>query len=161
MLANIHKDKNGYIACFERHLKNHSIEAVWSWLTENQNLAKWFAELSIEKLQEGGIIKFDMQDGTFEELTIIDLQIFSVLEYTWGEDSVRFELSQEQGGCKLMLIEKINEITPHTPKDLAGWHVCLDVIKAQLDDSSIDFRKEEWAKWNEKYIQVIADLKNG
>lgn len=160
MLADIHKDKNGYIACFERHL-DHSIEAVWSWLTENQKLAKWFAELSIEKLQEGGIIKFYMQDGTFEKLTIIDLQIFSVLEYTWGEDSVRFELSQEQGGCKLMLIEKINEITPHTPKDLAGWHVCLDVIKAQLDDCSIDFRKEEWAKWNEKYIQVIADLKNG
>jgi hypothetical protein len=39
-------------------------------LTENDKLAKWFSELRVDDLREGGIIKFDMQDGTYEELGI-------------------------------------------------------------------------------------------
>lgn len=46
----------------------------------------------------GGIIKFDMQDGTCEELEIIELKLHSILEYTWGEDRVRFELYLESDG---------------------------------------------------------------
>lgn len=73
MLAVIQQIENGYIARFERHLK-HSVEKVWSSLTENDKLAKWFSELRVDDLREGGIIKFDMQDGTFEELEIIELK---------------------------------------------------------------------------------------
>ena len=78
-----------------------------------------------------------MQDGTFEDLTIVELKIPSVLAYTWGEDVVHFELNQEPDGCRLVLTEKIKTITPHTPRDLAGWHVCLEVISALLDGRTI------------------------
>jgi uncharacterized protein YndB with AHSA1/START domain len=149
--------ENGHIARFERRLK-HSVEKVWSSLTENEELSKWFSELRIDDLREGGIIKFDMQDGSFEEMTILELKINSVLEYTWGEDIVRFELYPEAGGCRLVLIEKIKTITNHTPKDLAGWHVCLDVINALLDGRTIEFREEEWKNWYEEYVGVIAKV---
>jgi uncharacterized protein YndB with AHSA1/START domain len=152
MLAVIKKVENGFLAQFERHFK-HSVEEVWSYLTENDKLAKWFSELRIDELRQGGFIKFDMQDGTFEEMTILDLKTNSVLEYTWGEDIVRFELNQELGGCRLVLIENIKTITNHTPRDLAGWHVCLDVIDALLDGRTIDLRKEEWEKWYAKYVE--------
>ncbi|MFP3380663.1 activator of Hsp90 ATPase 1 family protein, partial [Bacillus sp. SIMBA_069] len=91
-------------------------------------LAKWFSELSVDDLREGGSIKFDMQDGTFEEMKITALETCSVLEYTWGEDLVRFELYSEAEGCLFVLKEYITKLTSHTPRDLAGWHVCLDVI---------------------------------
>jgi uncharacterized protein YndB with AHSA1/START domain len=162
MLAKIEKVENGHIARFERHF-DHSVEDVWSWLTDNEKLPKWFSELRVDELREGGVIKFDMQDGTFEELTILDLEMNSILEFTWGEDIVRFELNQESDGCSLVLIEKIKTITNHTPKDLAGWHVCLDVINALIDGSTIDDRKEAWKKWYEKYVQAvrqISDVKN-
>jgi uncharacterized protein YndB with AHSA1/START domain len=149
--------ENGHIARFERRLK-HSVEKVWSSLTENEELSKWFSELRIDDLREGGIIKFDMQDGSLEEMKILELKINSVLEYTWGEDIVRFELYPEAGGCRLVLIEKIKTITNHTPKDLAGWHVCLDVINALLDGRTIEFREEEWKKWYEEYVGVIAKV---
>ncbi|MBZ5751133.1 SRPBCC family protein [Metabacillus rhizolycopersici] len=157
MIAVIEKANDDHIARFERHFM-HSVEDVWSWLTENKKLTKWFSELSVEDLREGGMIKFDMQDGTFEEMAIIELKTNSILEYTWGEDSVRFELYQEPEGCRLVFIEKIKVITPHTPKDLAGWHVCLDVINALIDGKKIDSRQDEWKKWYEKYKAVIESL---
>jgi uncharacterized protein YndB with AHSA1/START domain len=154
MLAKIAKDRNGFTAKFERHY-HHSVGEVWSWLTDNDKLPQWFSELRVDELREGGLIKFDMQDGTFEEMTILELKTNSVLEYTWGEDIVRFELKQEREGCCLFLIEKIQTITTHTPRDLAGWHVCLDVINALLDGRTIESRKDEWEKWYEKYVQEL------
>ncbi|RAV00223.1 SRPBCC family protein [Paenibacillus sp. YN15] len=159
MLAVLQQTKDGYIARFERHLK-HSVEKVWASLTENDKLKKWFSELQVEDLRQGGVIKFDMQDGTFEELKIIELKLHSVLEYTWGEDQVRFELFPEADGCRLVLIEKINKLTSHTPKDLAGWHVCLDVIKALLDEQTLDSRENEWEKWYKEYAQSLNQFRN-
>lgn len=158
LLALIQKVENGYTAKYERHFK-HSVEKVWSYLTDNDKLPQWFSELRVDELLEGGVIKFDMGDGTFEEMRILELKMHSVLEYTWGEDIVRFELSPEQDGCLLVLIEKIHTITDHTPRDLAGWHVCLDVIASLLNGDAIE-RKEEWKKWYEKYIQVVNQVKN-
>lgn len=156
MIAHIEKVENGFTVTYERHL-NHSVEEVWSYLTDNDKLPKWFSELRVEELREGGVIKFDLGDGTFEELTILELNMNSVLEFTWWPDSVRFELSEESGGCLLLLIEKIHTITDHTPKDLAGWHVCLDVIQALLDGTTIE-RKQEWEKWYKKYVIEIEKV---
>ncbi|MFE8697479.1 SRPBCC family protein [Cytobacillus sp. FJAT-53684] len=154
MLALLKKEKNGYTAIFDRFL-NHSVEQVWAMLTENEKLSTWFSELKIEELREGGLIKFDMGDGSFEKMEISEVKSYSVLEYTWGNDRVRFELEEAREGCRLILIEKIKEITNHTPKDLAGWHVCLDVIDQLLNGQSNSFRKEEWGKWYEQYIKVV------
>jgi uncharacterized protein YndB with AHSA1/START domain len=159
MLAVIQQAEKGYIARFERHLK-YSVEKVWASLTENDKLAKWFSELEVDSLREGGIIKFNMPDGTFKKLEIIELKIDSVLEYTWGEDRIRFELYPEPAGCRLLLIEEINKVTDHTPKDLAGWHVCLDAIIALLDGKTLEFRENEWKTQYEQYKQLIANYNN-
>ena len=157
MLADIQKADEGFTARFDRHLK-HSVESVWAYLTENEKLAKWFSELSVDDLREGGSIKFDMQDGTFEEMMITALDTCSVLEYTWGEDVVRFELYPEAEGCLLVLKEYITKLTSHTPRDLAGWHVCLDVIAALLDEREIPSRQEEWKKWYEQYVKAVETI---
>ncbi|TVX89714.1 SRPBCC family protein [Paenibacillus agilis] len=156
MLAVLQQVEGGHIARFERHLQ-HSVEEVWSMLTENDKLEQWFSELRVDELRVGGVIKFDMQDGTFEELDILELQTYSVLAYTWGEDRVRFELHPTPDGCELFLIETIHKITDHTPKDLAGWHVCLDVIHALLDGRTIESRADEWKTWYEQYIKLIDE----
>lgn len=157
MLAVLESVEGGYRAIFERHL-NHGVEQVWAMLTENEKLAAWFTELKVNELRKGGYIKFDMGDGTFEEMEILELTDEAVLEYTWGEDIVRFELSKESEGCNLVLIEKINKLTDHTPRDLAGWHVCLDVIEKLLDGKTIHSRNEEWQKWYEHYVKAVEVL---
>ncbi|MGU3471819.1 SRPBCC family protein [Paenibacillus sp. D51F] len=159
MLASLTPVTEGYEARFERRLK-HPAEKVWSSLTANDKLAEWFPELRVDELREGGVIRFDMQDGTFKELEILELQEHAVLEYTWGEDRVRFELYPEPGGCRLVLIETIRKMTGHTPKDLAGWHVCLDVIAALLDGRTTA-RMEEWKLAYEDYRLLVEEAAGG
>lgn len=156
-MATIEKVENDYVVRFERYFK-HPVGEVWAMLTENERLSRWFPELQVENLCEGGIIKFDMHDGTFEEMKILELKLHAVLEYTWGKDLVRFELYPEPKGCHFILIEKIKTVTSHTPKDLAGWHVCLDVIHALLDGRELEFREDQWKKWYEKYIVAIEKV---
>ena len=156
MIATIQKENDIYTARYERHL-HHSVEAVWSMLTENEKLQQWFTELQIVDLRKGGLIKFDMQDGTFIDMQILDYEPLKVLAFEWDKDIARFELSSVSGGCQLTFIETITSITEHTPRDLAGWHVCLDVIEALLDDRSIN-RKDEWEVWYVKYKELLDKL---
>lgn len=157
MIAVIEKASNGYTARFERYF-NHSPEQVWAMLTDNKKLAQWFPELSVDELRKGGFITFDMGGGSFEKMEITELQQVSILEFTWADDLVRFELYSEQERCRLVMIETLLKLTDHTPRDLAGWHVCLEVIQALLDERTLPSRKEEWQEWYEKYVQAIADV---
>ncbi|MHA6482572.1 SRPBCC family protein [Paenibacillus sp. strain BS8-2] len=152
MFAHLEKNGEGYTARFERELP-HPPEDVWAYLTRNDKLQIWFAELRIEELGKNGRLSFDMGDGSFENMDILDYEEGAVLEYVWGEDSVRFELTQTPQGTKLTLVETINALTPHTPRDLAGWHVCLDVVALLLDGQDVPKRKE---MWEQEYIQYSA-----
>lgn len=59
-----------------------------------------------------------------------------------GEDIARFELSSISEGTTIVFTEIISAITEHTPKGLAGWHVCLDAIQALLNGVSINHEYE-------------------
>ncbi len=156
MIAKIEERENEYAAIFVREY-HHSVASVWSWLTNNEKLAKWFSELSVAELKKGGVMKFDMGDGTFEEMEIIAVTPYKELAFMWGEERVHFYLKQEKDKCILTFVEKLTNVTPHTPKDLAGWHVCLDVIGELLDGRTVHNRKELWEGWYEKYKQALAD----
>ncbi|MED4040243.1 SRPBCC family protein [Niallia taxi] len=155
MLADIKKSEEGYTAIFERNFC-YKVEQVWSALTENEKLAAWFHNLDAEDLRIGGCIRFYMRDGTDTsiEMQILDFKEGDLLEYEWGEGSVRFEISPTSAGCSLVLLESIPHWTDHTPKDLAGWHVSLDVLTSLLDGEVIDFPTDKWAELYGKYQQM-------
>ncbi|MCC3376277.1 SRPBCC family protein [Cohnella sp. REN36] len=160
MLAVISRDERGYTVRYERHLK-HPVEKVWAMLTENDKLAKWFSELSVDDLRVGSAIKFDMGNGSYEELEILAMREREVLSYRWGgEDTVRFELYPEPEGTRLVLIEKVKQLTDHTPKDLAGWHVCLDVVETLLDGRTFGSRKEAWQKLYGEYERAVGEIES-
>ncbi|WP_379140357.1 SRPBCC family protein [Paenibacillus sp. sgz500992] len=154
MIAEIVAVPEGFTATFVFHYK-HSVDTVWAMLTQNELLKEWFSELRVKDLRTGGIIEFDMRDGTFLELEITDFERNSVLEFIWGEDKVRFELLPEREGCRLQLIETMGKITDHTAKDLSGWHVCLEVIAALLDGKPFGNRKRVWENRYEVYSALV------
>ncbi|NIK78979.1 uncharacterized protein YndB with AHSA1/START domain [Paenibacillus castaneae] len=159
MIASLQKTNDGYLAQFDRTLQ-YSIESVWAALTENDKLAIWMPNLQVEQLRKGGVIKFDMKDGTgkYIDIEITDCQPNSVLEFTWGNDHVRFELTPKPEGSLLVLKEYISSINDHTSKDLAGWHICLDLLSALLDGHVMEFPKDEWQQWYEQYAVVVKQL---
>ncbi|QWU45270.1 SRPBCC family protein [Bacillus sp. NP247] len=150
MLAEIEKQSNGYIVKFERQFP-YTIEEVWSVLTENSKLKKWMSNLQIENLKTGGMIKFDMMDGSFLNIDILECQLNAVLEFKWDKDRVRFEIYKAGNESLLLLKEFIHELTDHTPKDIAGWHICLELFSTVLEGKEKEFPKDEWQQWFEKY----------
>jgi len=157
MLATIQRQQNNYVVKFNRPL-THSVEAVWTVLTENEKLQKWMNNLEIIDLRKNGKIHFNMNDGTnaFQEIAITDYAEKKLLEFDWGKDTVRFELSPTSSGSILVLLETIGELTEHTPKDLAGWHICLDLLSDLLNETVHEvFPMEEWQKWFAKYKQLV------
>lgn len=162
MLAVIEKVEGGYIARYDRPLK-HPVEKVWRALTQNDQLVKWMPNLQIVDLKQDGTIKFNLNDGTGHsfDMKIRDYKENEVLEFEWGDGWVRFELHPKPEGCLLVLKEFISTINDHTPKDLAGWHVCLDVLIDLLNGKShAVFPKENWEKWYQKYIVSVKTLSN-
>ncbi|MFB5249213.1 SRPBCC family protein [Bacillus mycoides] len=157
MIAIIEKQNNEYLVQFDRHLP-FTIEEVWSVLTDNNKLKKWMSNLQIEDLKTGGIIKFDMMDGTFISIDILECQMNSVLEFTWDKDRVRFEIHKKENGSLLLLKEFIHEFTDHTPKDIAGWHICLDLFSSVLEGEEKEFSKDEWEYWFDKYKVKIRPM---
>ncbi|PEA24521.1 activator of Hsp90 ATPase 1 family protein [Bacillus cereus] len=158
MLAVIDKRGNEYVVQFDRYF-SYSIEEVWSVLTDNNKLKKWMSNLQIENLKTGGIIKFDMMDGSFINIDILECQLNSVLEFTWDKDHVRFEIHKEENGSLLLLKEYIHELTDHTPKDIAGWHICLDLFSSVLEGEEKEFSKSEWQQWFERYKDKIHEVR--
>lgn len=156
MRAEIIQDEHGYIATFARIL-SHAPESVWPMLVDNQKIKQWFPELSIQELKKGGAIRFDFGNGSYEEMAILHYKEGSILGFEWGEDEVHFEVQPLEGKTQLILIETIRQLTPHTAKDLAGWHVCLDVIQAQLDEKGIA-REQEWEKELPAYQRLLDSL---
>ncbi|MBZ4222354.1 SRPBCC family protein [Bacillus wiedmannii] len=158
MLAVIDKQGNEHLVQFERYF-SYSIEEVWSVLTENSKLKKWMSNLQIESLKTGGIIKFDMMDGSFINIDILECQVNSVLEFTWDKDRVRFEIHKEESGTLLLLKEYIHVVTDHTPKDIAGWHICLNLFSSVLEGEEKEFSKDEWQQWFETYKDKILEVR--
>ncbi|MBJ8084083.1 SRPBCC family protein [Bacillus wiedmannii] len=158
MLAVIDKQDNEYVVQFERYF-SYSIEEVWSVLTENSKLKKWMSNLQIESLKTGGIIKFDMMDGSFINIDILECQVNSVLEFSWDKDRVRFEIHKEENRTFLLLKEYIHVLTEHTPKDIAGWHICLDLFSSVLEGEEKEFSKDEWQQWFEIYKDKILEVR--
>ena len=117
------------------------------------------SNLQIESLKTNGVIKFDMMDGSFINIDIIECQVNSVLEFTWNKDRVRFEIHKEDNGTLLLLKEYIHELTDHTPKDIAGWHICLDLFSAVLEGEEKEFSKDEWQQRFEIYKYKVLELR--
>jgi hypothetical protein len=55
----------------------------------------------------------------------------AVLEFTWGPDTLRFELQPEGDGTVLNFVDVLEDVGKGA-RDGAGWHVCLDALEQHL-----------------------------
>lgn len=156
MTAEVTRTPQGYVVKFDRKLA-HEPGQVWEMLTDNQKIHQWFAGLQIEEPGKGGHLSFDMGGGNFEKMAITDFEEEKELGFEWGEDHVLFELIPENGETRLRMLETIQMLTDHTPKDIAGWHVCLDVLEALLDKKGIE-RTLEWEHWYPEYKRLFESM---
>jgi uncharacterized protein YndB with AHSA1/START domain len=104
---------------------------VWRALTEREQLRSWFpcdVIVSGGRWEVGAAISFPFPPGVMDHLTlagvVLEVDEPHALAFTWGDDTLRFELSPEGDGTRLVLID---ELPPGSAaRNAAGWEQCLD-----------------------------------
>jgi uncharacterized protein YndB with AHSA1/START domain len=108
-------------------------EVVWRAITDRDELRRWFpCDVDVEggTWKVGAGITFAFPSNVIEmtltgEVLAVDEP--HALAYTWGDDVLRFELSGEAGGTRLVLV---NELAAGTAaRNAAGWDECLDRLE--------------------------------
>ncbi|MGR6321426.1 SRPBCC family protein [Micromonospora soli] len=113
---------------FVRDLR-HPPEKVWAALTEPDQLAQWAPFVASRDLGTPGDATLSTVDGDQtwpEPATVVRTERPSLLEYSWGDGLLRWELTPTGTGTRLTLRHRIDR-PDLAPQMAAGWHLCLDV----------------------------------
>ena len=152
MLGRLTTTEEGRFALrFERRLA-HPPAVVWRAITDVAHLRSWFVEIldydrSQLEFTAGArltyVPKGDL-DVPVDQGEVVRFEPPRLLEYTWGDEVLRWELSPDgETGCRLVFTNIVDE--PGTAAAVApGWHIGLDKLTALLDgDTSYDPPWEE------------------
>jgi len=85
----------------------------------------------------------------------------SVLEYTVGGNTMRWELEGRDGGTRLTLWAVIDR--PYISMGAAGWHISLDILERLLDGTPIEriagaaaMQFDGWQRLNVEYARQFG-----
>lgn len=159
-----HRGDAVWTLVFVRQLR-HPVEKVWAALTEADQLDRWAPFRPDLSLDRTGPRVLTMVDGT----TIVESagQVLRVerprlLEYTWGEDLLRWELEPTGTGTTLRLSHRHAE-RDWLPKLAAGWHLSLVVADRLLEGNPIEPIRGPAAMnygWQELHDAYASALEN-
>jgi uncharacterized protein YndB with AHSA1/START domain len=116
----------------ERHLADPP-EVVWRALTEREQLCSWFpCDVIVDgsRWEVGAAITFPFPTDVLDlTLTgeVLEVDEPSVLSFTWGDDTLRFELSPDGEGTRLVLVDELP--ADSAARNAAGWEQCLDRLQ--------------------------------
>lgn len=139
----------------ERHLSDPP-PVVWRALTEREQLRSWFPSdvvVSEGRWRPGAAITFtfppEVTDMTLNG-EVLEVDEPNLLVFTWGEETLRFELSPEGDGTRLVLID---ELPPDAAaRNAAGWETCLDLL------AGLKPAKDAWKERFEAYSAAFEPV---
>jgi uncharacterized protein YndB with AHSA1/START domain len=160
--ARVEKDGDRWTLILMRELR-HPPAKVWKALTEPAHLREWAPFDSDRDLGTVGPVKLATV-GT-PQPHVADCQVKraeppKLLEYTWGEHDVRWELEPHGAGTRLTLWHNIDR--GYISMGAAGWHICLDVLDHLLADDPLgrivagEAMKFGWPRLNAEYAQQFG-----
>jgi uncharacterized protein YndB with AHSA1/START domain len=140
----------------------HPPAKVWRALTDPVHLREW-APFEIDRsLADEGSFALTMVGVPAAEpmaCRVIRAEAPRLLEYTWGNDLLRWELQPTANGTRLTLRHLLEQDGTWAPKIAAGWHICLDVMEHALDGRPIgrivasEARQFGWERLNAEYAE--------
>lgn len=125
-------------------------QTVFRYLATTDGISEWFPQLSISEES----VLFDMDDGTFEKMSLIDFTTNEKIAYEWATGKVEFQLKEIQNNTKLTFKEILPLNFQAIPEDFTGWYVQIKNIKTiaetglirKIDKTEIKQVKDEIAK---------------
>jgi uncharacterized protein YndB with AHSA1/START domain len=138
---------------FTRRLQ-HAPDKVWRALTEPQHLEAWFPQRIEGRWEVGAVLEFvsgePREVAMKGEVIVVDRP--RVLAFTWGTDTLRFELEADGDGTILTLTDTFDDIGK-AARDAAGWHECLDRLEIELGGERPAGKPGQvWARVHPQYV---------
>ena len=133
---------------FERFLPR-PIEEVWRAVTDPTEMRAWFpTRIEIDRWETGATLTHHFDGQPFPPLPgkVVECSEPHRLVFTWGDDTIGFELSAAEGGTVFVLTEEL--AAPHAARNAAGWEVCLERLVAGTVE-------EDWTPRFERYKAVF------
>ena len=155
--ATLLTDRDRPAVQLERHLSDPP-EIVWRALTERDQLRSWFPSdvvVSGGRWEVGAAITFEFPPEVIDmTLTgeVLEVDEPNLLVFTWGEETLRFELSREDDGTRLVLIDELPAGV--AARNAAGWDVCLDRL-ADLKPGE-DVWQSRFETWQSRFENYVA-----
>jgi len=112
----------------ERYLPDPP-DVVWQALTEPEQLRTWFpCEVTLRggRWEVGAALTFDFPAHMRLTYTgqVLEVDEPRSLAFTWGPSTLRFQLSADGDGTRLVLIDELP--SDAAARNAAGWERCLD-----------------------------------
>ena len=140
---------------FTRRLP-HPPDKVWRALTEPEHLKEWFPNDIEGERAEGATLTHVFRNNEAPDMKgeMVVFQPPAVLELTWGDDVLRFELrAEDEGRTTVLDFVDVLEDVGKAARDGAGWHVKFDVLEAHLRGETVpDDEMERWKPVHEQYL---------
>ena len=139
---------NGFEIEFKAHYKVER-QKVWRGLTDSDQIKKWFPELAVTEVKEGGEIGYQ-EEGEMLSFLILDVEPPYLLSYQWKQMIVGFELEDVKGQTELIFKEWIEEVSDEIIADLTEWAVRLEALRYYLEEGHVpsldDFYDETYSE---------------
>lgn len=129
----------------------HPPEKVWRAITRREDLKAWFPHEVVGDWRVGAPLKFKSEYGDFDG-EVLAFQPPSLVEFRWGTDTIRLEVTPTANGTTLTLIDTLDQ-RGKAARDAAGWHECLNRLEDHLGGASPSVAREQWRDLHPKYVE--------
>jgi uncharacterized protein YndB with AHSA1/START domain len=139
---------------FERVLARPP-EEVWRAITDPDGLKAWFpCEVIAVSWRPGAPMTFRFgANGPVLTGAVLEAEPPRVLAYTWGEETLRFELAPADGGrTRLVFTDTLRPGI--AARNAAGWQVCLAAL--QGEQPADDVWKEHFARYTAAFEPALG-----
>jgi uncharacterized protein YndB with AHSA1/START domain len=152
--ATVTTGNDGATIRLERLLSQSPAE-VWRALTDREELNTWFpCDILTAEWKIGASLRFVFRQGEADDLTgtVLECDEPNVLSFTWGDETLRFELTALDDGTRLVLTDEL--AAAWSARNAAGWDVCLE----RLEDRSIqdDFWRARFSHYVDAFVPVLG-----
>jgi len=161
--ADVHKDGDRWTLILVRQLR-HQPAMVWQALTDPAQLSQWAPFDADRSLAAVGPVKLSTVGAPtpqIDESTVKRAEPPKLLEYSWGDKDLRWELEPVDGGTRLTLWHNIDR--RFIAWGAAGWHVCFDVLDRLIAGEPIGrivgadaMQSAGWQRLTTEYAQQFA-----
>ncbi len=160
--AEVRKDGEKWTLIIVREL-HHPPEKVWKALTDPASLREWAPFDADRSLGAVGLVRLTTvgaPTAQISETRVTCAEEPRLLEYSWGNMDIRWQLEPLGGGTRLTLWHNIDH--GFISMGAAGWHICLDVLERFVANDPIgrivagDAMKFGWPRLNTEYANQFG-----